>query len=68
VHDLEVDGTRVRCQVDAERLDAVLRQLTRVGMRSLTSQPPTLEALFLRHYQTEQPTGKGPDGRREEVS
>jgi ABC-2 type transport system ATP-binding protein len=24
-----------------------------VGVRSLVSQPPTLEELFLRHYQTE---------------
>ncbi|MEQ7124090.1 ABC transporter ATP-binding protein [Actinopolymorpha sp. B11F2] len=53
VHDLEVDGTRVRFEVDTAQLDAVLRQLTAVGVRSLTSQPPTLEALFLRHYQDE---------------
>jgi ABC-2 type transport system ATP-binding protein len=51
VHDLRVDGTRVQCEVDTDRLDAVLRQLTSVGVRSLTSQPPTLEELFLRHYQ-----------------
>jgi ABC-2 type transport system ATP-binding protein len=50
VHDLEVDGTRVRLQVDPASLDGVLRQLTSVGVRSLTSQPPTLEELFLRHY------------------
>jgi polyether ionophore transport system ATP-binding protein len=50
VHDLRVDGTRVRCEVDTARLDAVLRQLTSVGVRSLVSQPPTLEELFLRHY------------------
>jgi len=62
VHNLEVNGTRVRCQVDAENLDALLRQLTSVGVRTLVSQPPTLEELFLRHYQTEQvatPTGDG---------
>jgi ABC-2 type transport system ATP-binding protein len=52
VHDLEVNGTRVRLQVDSGELDSVLRQLTAVGVRSLTSQPPTLEELFLRHYQT----------------
>jgi ABC-2 type transport system ATP-binding protein len=51
VHDLQVDGTRVRCEVDTDRLDLVLRQLTSVGVRSLVSQPPTLEELFLRHYQ-----------------
>ncbi|GAA1548805.1 ABC transporter ATP-binding protein [Actinomadura kijaniata] len=51
VHDLEADGVRVRFEVDTPRLDAVLRRLTEVGVRSLTSQPPTLEELFLRHYQ-----------------
>ncbi|WP_067819259.1 ABC transporter ATP-binding protein [Actinomadura kijaniata] len=51
VHDLEVDGVRVRFEVDTPRLDAALRRLTEVGVRSLTSQPPTLEELFLRHYQ-----------------
>jgi ABC-2 type transport system ATP-binding protein len=50
VHNLEVDGTRVRFQVDSPRLDEALRRLTAVGVRSLTSQPPTLEELFLRHY------------------
>jgi ABC-2 type transport system ATP-binding protein len=50
VHNLEVDGTQVRLQVDNAALDRVLRQLTTVGVRSLVSQPPTLEELFLRHY------------------
>jgi ABC-2 type transport system ATP-binding protein len=50
VHDLQVDGARVRCEVDTDRLDDLLRQLTAAGVRSLVSQPPTLEELFLRHY------------------
>jgi polyether ionophore transport system ATP-binding protein len=66
VHDLEVDGTRVRLQVDSDNIDAVLRRLTSVGVRSLTSQPPTLEELFLRHYQTD---GASADGQpRKEVA
>jgi ABC-2 type transport system ATP-binding protein len=50
VHDLKVEGTKVRFDVDTKDLDQALRQLTQVGVRSLTSQPPTLEELFLRHY------------------
>jgi ABC-2 type transport system ATP-binding protein len=68
LHNLEVDGTRVRCQVDTDKLDALLRRLTSVGVRSLVSQPPTLEELFLRHYQAEQPAGAAQDGPADEVS
>jgi len=52
VHDLHVDGKRVRCQVDAAGLDGLLAHFTPFVVRSLTSQPPTLEDLFLRHYET----------------
>ncbi|WP_155346851.1 ABC transporter ATP-binding protein [Acrocarpospora pleiomorpha] len=51
VHDLHVDGTRVRFQVDADHLDAVLKHLSHAGVRGLVSQPPTLEELFKRHYE-----------------
>src|SRR4051794_18634577 len=50
VHDLRSHNGTLRFDVDTAALDAVLRQLTTVGIRSLTSQPPTLEELFLRHY------------------
>ncbi|PRY38179.1 ABC transporter ATP-binding protein [Umezawaea tangerina] len=53
VHDLKVDGLRARFDVDTDQLDAVLRQLTLAGVRSLASHPPTLEQLFLRHYEAE---------------
>ena len=48
VHEVRVDGSRIRCQVDPTSIDAVLRALTAVGVRSLESRPPTLEELFLR--------------------
>jgi ABC-2 type transport system ATP-binding protein len=41
---------RVRCQVDSDKLDDLLRILVAAGVRSLESQPPTLEELFLQHY------------------
>jgi ABC-2 type transport system ATP-binding protein len=56
VHDLKVDGAWVRFTVDADALDRALSVLTSAGMRSLVSQPPTLEELFLRHYQIEAPS------------
>ncbi|MFJ8056687.1 ATP-binding cassette domain-containing protein [Streptomyces sp. NPDC096142] len=51
VHDLDIQGRRVRLQVESDQLTAVLRSLSETGVRSLTSRPPTLEELFLRHYQ-----------------
>ncbi|MFE2989936.1 ATP-binding cassette domain-containing protein [Streptomyces sp. NPDC059262] len=51
VHDLDIQGLRVKLQVDSDKLDAVLRSLTGSGVRSLASTPPSLEELFLRHYQ-----------------
>jgi ABC-2 type transport system ATP-binding protein len=53
VHDLDVEGNRVRCEVDTAELDAVMRQLSASGIKSLVAQPPTLEELFLRHYEEE---------------
>jgi ABC-2 type transport system ATP-binding protein len=50
VHDLWIEGQRVRFQVETDRLDEAVGALHRVGLRSLVSQPPTLEELFLRHY------------------
>ena len=55
VHDLQARTAGSSFEVDTDALDAVLRQLTEVGVRSLVSQPPTLEELFLRHYDTPTP-------------
>jgi ABC-2 type transport system ATP-binding protein len=63
VHDLVIDpgedgGSRVRCEADSDRLQDVLELLVQARVRTLTSQPPTLEELFLRHYEKE-PVGTG---------
>lgn len=50
VHDLDVEGDRVRFQVETDQIDAAIGALHRAGIRTLVSQPPTLEELFLRHY------------------
>ncbi|AYY11785.1 ABC transporter ATP-binding protein [Actinobacteria bacterium YIM 96077] len=60
IHDLEAQNGRLRFAVDGEHLDGVVRQLTRFGIRALTSHPPTLEELMLRHYGDElQSNGSG---------
>jgi ABC-2 type transport system ATP-binding protein len=66
VHDLRHDDGRVRFDVDTEALDGVLRHLTTFGVVSLTSTPPTLEELFLRHYGDEL-TANGVPADREPV-
>jgi ABC-2 type transport system ATP-binding protein len=50
VHDLHIDDHRARFDVDTAKLDEALRHISGLGVRTLTSQPPTLEELFLRHY------------------
>jgi ABC-2 type transport system ATP-binding protein len=50
VHALHVEDHRARFDVDTSRLDETVKQLAGLGVRSLTSTPPTLEQLFLRHY------------------
>jgi ABC-2 type transport system ATP-binding protein len=68
VHALQVDGVRVRCEVDAAELNDVLRHLTAAGVRSLVSQPPTLEELFMRHYEAQPMAGDRQNGVLAEVS
>ncbi|MCA2228849.1 ABC transporter ATP-binding protein [Nonomuraea aurantiaca] len=50
-HNLVVNGSQIHFEADADRLQDVLRTLVGCGVRGLTCRPPTLEELFLRHYQ-----------------
>jgi ABC-2 type transport system ATP-binding protein len=50
IHNLAIDGAKVRFEVETDHLDAAIRQLGELGVRGLVSHPPTLEELFLRHY------------------
>ncbi|MGP3921031.1 ATP-binding cassette domain-containing protein [Nonomuraea sp. 10N515B] len=50
VHDLSVDGDRVRFQADTDHIGDVLARLVQYGVYDITAQPPTLEELFMRHY------------------
>jgi ABC-2 type transport system ATP-binding protein len=64
VHDAVIEsrpggGASLRCEVDGDHLDAAIRRLAEAGVRSLVSQPPTLEELFLRHYSDELAAANG---------
>jgi ABC-2 type transport system ATP-binding protein len=57
VHDVLVEDHHARFDVDTAQLDTVVRRLAPLGVRTLTSTPPTLEEMFLRHYGDEQAAG-----------
>jgi ABC-2 type transport system ATP-binding protein len=50
VHVPVIEDHRAQFEVDTDKLQLVMSRLVDKGIRSLTSQPPTLEELFLRHY------------------
>jgi ABC-2 type transport system ATP-binding protein len=50
VHEMTTTGQHVEFVVDPEGLNAALAALATIGVANLTSHPPTLEELFLRHY------------------
>lgn len=50
MHNAALDRTTARFDVDTRELEAVHRFLAVRGVSMLTSSPPTLEELFLRHY------------------
>ncbi|MCW3488565.1 ABC transporter ATP-binding protein [Dethiobacter alkaliphilus] len=53
VYNVNKDGNRVNFHVESNRLDEIMQYLVQFGIRSLTSTPPTLEELFMRHYSEE---------------
>jgi ABC-2 type transport system ATP-binding protein len=52
VYNLQAHNGHVSFDVDDAALNVVLRHLTDLGVRGLVVQPPTLEELFLRHYES----------------
>ncbi|GAA0505184.1 tetronasin ABC transporter ATP-binding protein [Paractinoplanes deccanensis] len=56
VHDAVLEDHHARFDVDTAQLGDVMRRLAPLGVRSLTSTPPTLEEMFLRHYGDEAAT------------
>jgi polyether ionophore transport system ATP-binding protein len=53
VHDVRVDGLHANFSVEEWAINRVMEHLVRYDVHALTSAPPTLEDLFLRHYELE---------------
>ncbi len=51
VHEVEQRDDALSFQVDAEELAAVMKHVSGFGLIKLESSPPTLEDLFMRHYE-----------------
>jgi ABC-2 type transport system ATP-binding protein len=54
------EGWHVEIDVDRDYLDEVFRHIAALGVQALTSQPPSLEELFLRHYDDRSNEDDGP--------
>ena len=50
IHDFQTEDGRISFDVDTGRLEGAISHLAGLGVRALTSHPPTLEELLLRHY------------------
>ncbi|CDQ41183.1 MULTISPECIES: ABC transporter ATP-binding protein [Virgibacillus] len=59
VHAIEREGNEISFQVDTEKLDDVIRYISKFGLVKLQSAPPTLEDLFMRHYEGNITAGAG---------
>ncbi|KAB2333062.1 ABC transporter ATP-binding protein [Cytobacillus depressus] len=51
VHHIELKGQAISFQVDAMELDHVMQYVSQFGIVKMESAPPTLEDLFMRHYE-----------------
>ncbi len=50
VYDVEIKDGKISFSTDPDAIDGALHCLSNFGVRSLTSNPPTLEELFMQHY------------------
>lgn len=57
IHDVTEKNNIFSLHVDADHLDEVMKYISQFGITKIESAPPTLEDLFLRHYEGTQGTG-----------
>lgn len=50
VYALQLNGNKAQFQIDGSQIGNVLEVLSAFDIQALTSTPPTLEELFMRHY------------------
>lgn len=50
-HDLKIEGVTASFQADSDKIDEILETLMPYHVKKLESNPPTLEDLFMRHYE-----------------
>lgn len=50
-HAVQIHDHRVELEVESDRIAELVSSLAPLGVRSLISHPPTLEELFMRHYE-----------------
>lgn len=51
IYELVEKGAEMSFQIDTEHMDNVIRHLSQFGIVKLECSPPTLEDLFIRHYE-----------------
>ncbi|NLP52814.1 ABC transporter ATP-binding protein [Bacillus sp. RO1] len=62
VHEVKQQDAAVSFQVDAEELANVMKHVSEFGLIKLESSPPTLEDLFMRHYDSGNTSNAGAGG------
>ncbi|AXI07803.1 ATP-binding cassette domain-containing protein [Oceanobacillus sp. 143] len=64
IYNIEKKGMEVSFQLDTDEMDSLIRYISQFGIVKLESAPPTLEDLFMRHYQGREHTPARVEGFR----
>lgn len=54
VHDFVHNKNQYRFSVDADAINTIISTLSRINVSSFTAEPPSLEDLFMRHYEVKE--------------
>ncbi|CAM3877979.1 ABC transporter ATP-binding protein [Cytobacillus oceanisediminis] len=59
IYDLQENEQGLSFQADSEQIDGVIKHISQFGILKFVSSPPTLEDLFMRHYEGSEGTAAG---------